>query len=158
MNNIFNQIYDTAVMHATEIFSLLSLIGTMIVSYFYKRGLLPSVKNALSTLGGIVGNIKETSERQHADQLSSAQKLDERLDEFEKALEGYEKTLENMEARLVAEREVYLQLEKTKLILSSQVDMLYDIFMTSALPQYQKETTGERINKMRRELERHESV
>ena len=156
MNNIFNQIYDAAVLHAAEIFSLLSLVGTMVISYFYKKGLLPSVKSALSTLGGIVGNIKETSEKQHADQLSSAQKLDERLCEFENTLEGYAKTLEDMEARLIAEREIYLQLEKTNMILSSQIDMLYDIFMTSALPQYQKEATGERINKMRKELESYE--
>lgn len=158
MNNIFNQIYDAAVLHAAEIFSLLSLIGTMAVSYFYKKGLLPSVKNALSTLGGIVSNIKDTSDKQHADQLSSARELDERLCEFEKTLEGYAKTLKDMETRLIAEREVYLQLEKTNVILSSQIDMLYDIFMTSALPQYQKEATGERINKMRRELESHEAA
>ena len=156
MNNIFNQIYDTAVLYAAEIFSLLSLIGTIVISYFYKKGLLPSVKSALSALGGIVGNIKESSDKQCAEQISSAQRIDERLCTFEKTLNGYSKTLENMEARLIAEREVYLQLEKTNTIMSAQIDMLYDIFMTSSLPQYQKEATGERINKLRRELEQHE--
>ena len=158
MNNIFNQIYDTAVLHAAEIFSLLSLIGTMVISYFYKKGLLPSVKSALTTLGGVVGNIKESSDKQCAEQLLNAQKTDERLCEFEKALISYEKILSDMESRLIAEREVYLQLEKTNTILSSQIDMLYDIFMSSSLPQYQKEATGERINKMRRELSGYETA
>ena len=39
--------------------------------------------------------------------------------------------------------------EDTRVILSAQVDMLYDIFMTSALPQYQKDAVGERIAAMR---------
>ena len=156
MNNIFNQIYDTAVLYAAEIFSLLSLIGTIVVSYFYKKGLLPSVKNALSSLGGLVGNIKESSDKQCEEQILSAKRIDEQLSKFEGTLEGYAKTLEDMESRLIAEREVYLQLEKTNTLLSSQIDMLYDIFMTSSLPHYQKEATGERINKMRRELESHE--
>ena len=156
MNNIFNQIYEEATIHATEIFSFLSLIGTVIVSYLYKKGLVPSIKNALSTLAGIVGNIKETSDSQCEAQRIAAKQTDERLSAFEKSLKDYEKTLEHMESRLIAEREVYLELEKTNTILSSQIDMLYDIFMTSSLPQYQKEATGERINKMRKELSEHE--
>lgn len=156
MNEFFTEIYEAALLHASEIFSFLSLIGTIAVSYFYKKGLLPSVKSALSALGGLVGGIKETSDKQREEQTVSARQTDERLCEFERLLGSYGKTLENMESRLIAEREVYDRLEKTNVILSGQIDMLYDIFMTSSLPQYQKEATGERINKMRRELSGYE--
>ena len=158
MNEIFTQIYDAAMLHAAEIFSFLSLVGTIAVSYFYKKGLLPSVKNALSALGGLVGNIKESSDRQCAEQTVSAKQTDERLGQFERTLESYARTLEAMESRLIAEGEVYARLERNNTILTGQIDMLYDIFMTSSLPQYQKEATGERINKMRREISGNETA
>ena len=155
--NIFAELYGTALEHAAEIFSFLSLVGTLAVSYFYKKGLLPSVKGALSTLGGIVGSIKETSELHTKDQKSIAERADERLSGFESSLAEYAATLSEMEKRLIAEQEVYVQLHKSNKILSSQIDMLYDIFMTSSIPQYQKEACGERINEMRRELSGYES-
>ena len=36
-----------------------------------------------------------------------------------------------------------------RLVVDTQIDMLYDIFMSSALPQYQKDAVGERIAKMK---------
>ena len=42
--------------------------------------------------------------------------------------------------------------------LISQVDMLYAIFMSSALPQYQKDEVGARIKEMREELEKYEET
>lgn len=157
-SNIFTLIYDSAVAHAAEIFSFLSLIGTVIISYLYKKGLIPSVKSALSTMGTAVGSIKESSDKQCQEQKLSQENINRRLAEFEQAFLKYEKTLREMESRLIAENEVYTQIERSNMLLSSQIDMLYDIFMTSSLPQYQKEATGQRINKMRKELEDYEAV
>ena len=41
-----------------------------------------------------------------------------------------------------------------KIILSAQIDMLYDIFMTSSLPQYQKDAVSKRIGEMKEVTER----
>ena len=49
--NVFETIYQAALTHAAEIFSALSLIGTMVVGFFYKRGLIPSVKEMISSIG-----------------------------------------------------------------------------------------------------------
>jgi hypothetical protein len=149
MNEFFTEIYEAALLHASEIFSFLSLIGTIAVSYFYKKGLLPSVKSALSALGGLVGGIKETSDKQREEQTVSARQTDERLCEFERLLGSYGKTLENMESRLIAEREVYDRLEKTNVILSGQIDMLYGVFVSASLPEYQKEQLGAQYNRLR---------
>ena len=36
-----------------------------------------------------------------------------------------------------------------KALMSAQIDMLYDIFMTSSLPQYQKDAVNKRISEMK---------
>ena len=36
--------------------------------------------------------------------------------------------------------------------MKAQVDMLYEIFMSSSLPQYQKDSVGEKISSMRKSL------
>jgi len=47
--------------------------------------------------------------------------------------------------------------QELKLILDSQIDMLYDIFMASALPQYQKDAVGEKIAKMKEAIAKNAS-
>ena len=42
--------------------------------------------------------------------------------------------------------------ERMRIIMQGQIDMLYDIFMTSALPQYKKDEVGTRINEMKEKL------
>ena len=39
-----------------------------------------------------------------------------------------------------------------KIILESQIDMLYDIFMSSSIPLFQKEAVGEKISAMKKRL------
>ena len=36
-----------------------------------------------------------------------------------------------------------------KALMSAQIDMLYDIFMTSSLPQYQKDAVNQRVKEMK---------
>ena len=156
--NMFGVIYETVLQYSAEIFSFLSLIGTVVISYLYKKGLLPSVKTALSSLGNTVGKIKESNDMQCMEQKTNSEKVDERLTRFEKSLEEYGKSLEELKEHLICEEEMKKQRMRTDKILSSQIDMLYDIFMTSSIPHYQKEATGERINKMRKEIEGYEEA
>ena len=51
--------------------------------------------------------------------------------------------------RLVMDEKARGEYEKLRFIIEGQIDMLYDIFMSSALPQYQKDAVGERIGKMK---------
>ncbi len=157
MENIFEIIYGYAAAYAAEIFSFLSLIGTVVISWFYKRGLLPSVKSALSTLGSAVGRIKDSSERVCEAQKEDSERISERLSGIEQTLRSYGDEIKELYSHLITEEEMLEHKEKTNLLLLSQIDMLYDIFMTSSIPHYQKEATGERINKMRREIESYEN-
>jgi hypothetical protein len=57
-----------------------------------------------------------------------------------------------IEARVGEYGEVAKERATLKLILQNQIDMLYAIFQSSALPQYQKEEIGVKIQRMREEL------
>ena len=46
--------------------------------------------------------------------------------------------------------------ETVKLLLEEQINMLYTIFLSSSLPQYQKDEIGVRIQSMREELASYE--
>ena len=39
-----------------------------------------------------------------------------------------------------------------RVIMSTQIDLLHDIFMSSSLPYYRKEEVGERVAEMKRAL------
>ena len=154
--NLFTLIYETALTYASEIFSFLSLIGTLIVGHFYRRGLIPSVKSVLSNMGSTVGNIKESSDKHYERQQAENEKLSLSLSELEMTIASQSEKLSALEQRLISEEDIYKQRERSNLILSAQIDLLYDIFMSSSLPQYQKEATGEKINKMRKEIKSYE--
>ena len=80
------------------------------------------------------------------DGLDAAKKALAELTERVEALDaGINKSIKDAD-------EATREKEAFKLILTSQVDMLYYLFMSSALPQYQKDTVGERISKMREAL------
>ena len=42
--------------------------------------------------------------------------------------------------------------EKLSLLMNSQIDMLYEIFMQSSLPQYSKDAIGEKVAALKKEL------
>ena len=60
-----------------------------------------------------------------------------------------QKRLDNAEAEK-------LHRMKTDHILEGELDMLYDIFMSSALPEYEKQRVGERVAKLKGDLSTNE--
>ena len=53
--------------------------------------------------------------------------------------------LDEVEKRLEALAYDKSERDKMKLILESEVELLYDIFMSSGLPEYQKDTVAKRL-------------
>ena len=157
-SQIFDQIYGSLLENADKIFAALAFAGTMLISFAYKKGLIPILKNAMSALAGSVEKIRDNGTelaRRTDDRFSS---LCKSMDEMRSRNETAEKSVDSINQRLEALDSVAEQYEKMKVILSSQVDMLYAIFMSSALPQYQKDEVGARIKEMREELEKYEET
>ena len=151
-SNPFEIIFDTVKKHVTEILCALSFVGSLILAYFYKAGLLPIIKNGIGAIATTVSKIKETTERGEEKTEDLSKRLSLKLADTESALSELNSSLSDIENRLDRLADGASEQEKLKLILSAQIDMLYSIFMTSALPQYQKDEIGARIGEMREAL------
>ena len=154
--NPFEELWELVTENAEKILAALTLAASMLVALAYKRGLLPLLRSALSAITEAVGRIKDGTDR-------CGDGYDELTRQVEEGLSGAAAGLAALEGRLAeltdevrtAEGRIYDE-EKMKLIITEQIELLYDIFMSSSLPHYQKEAVGERIAKMKEELVRNE--
>lgn len=150
---VFDKIYTEVGEYASEILCAMAFTGSVILAFAYKKGLLPIVKGSLVSIGNAVGKMKDSVSRstEMGEELSKnlAGGLENAalvLDTLAEKIDTLEHTLTE---KLVCEDERTREKEALGVILTAQIDMLYDVFMCSALPQYQKDAIGERIATMK---------
>ena len=149
--NVFDEIYRAVTENAADILSLLSFAASVTVALFYKYALSPLIKGGLEKISGGVKDISGESKQEY-----------ERLCEYTKDLsKDGEELKEGVNSLIESVREIAKKdnadLEKSLLcVMTAQVNMLYEIFQSSALPVYQKEAVGNMINEMRSELSKNE--
>ena len=147
--NIFDDIYAGFMKYSSEIMSLLAFVGSIILAIAYKLGLSPLIEKTLSGVLGAIGKLKENValSEENAEKVSAA--LTERLESAERVITELNGAVAKMSTAIDTEKANVKWNEQIKTVLTAQIDMLYDIFMTSALPQYQKDAVGERVQSMR---------
>ena len=154
--NVFEDIYNALTEHADKIFAALAFVGTMIVSFAYRKGLIPLLGNAIKSLNGSVETIKEngTALVKSTDDrfLSLCQNMQNVLDSNDAATKSVDEINEKLNSIDIMAKKY----DKMQFVLESQIDMLYAIFISSSLPQYQKEEVGNKINQMKEELAKYE--
>lgn len=154
--NLFSRLFDEISSYATEIFCALTLVGSLILAYAYKKGLLPLVEKALLSISNAVTKIKEKTESGEIAARNLGTELNEKLNDTKDVILTLHERIKEMNDALLVVKEKETSKEKSNknlaLIVSAQVDMLYEIFMSSALPQYQKDAVGERVLKMKEAL------
>ena len=150
---VFDKIYAEVSEYAGEILCAMAFTGSVILAFAYKKGLLPIIKGSLVSIGNAVGKMKDSVSRstEMSEELSKnlayglensalvLGTLAEKIDALDNALTE----------KLSAESDHTREKEALGIILTAQIDMLYDVFMCSALPQYQKDAIGERIATMK---------
>ena len=154
--NKFKEIYDIAMTHASEILSLCAFIGSLACAVIYKSGLLPMVENGLKSIRNATAKIKEVTDRAELDSKTSLCNISSRIDVLEKTLDNATEALSTLAKRLEeigAQRDYQ---EKISNLLGGEIDMLYDIFMSSNLPEYEKTRVGERVAKLKKDLNENE--
>ena len=147
-----DEIYAIAAENADKIFALLACLSSLIVGFAYKKGLLPLVKNALNALGNGVVSLKESSEKAEELTRDALDEAAKRLTRAEECFDLIREKLSALEKELSAAKESSVKDGELRLIMNSQIDMLYEIFMSSSLPSYQKDAVGERVAEMKRAL------
>ena len=154
--NPFESAFDTVKTMSAEIFCALTFIGSMILAWAYKKGLLPLLQGGLGAISTAVTKIKEKSEATEGATRELSATVAARLEKTEQALAKVTEGLQGLSDALDRLASDADDKERLKTVLTAQIDMLYDIFMTSALPQYQKDAVGERISKMKEALGKNE--
>ncbi len=150
--NIFDELFALAMEYSGEIFSCLSLAASLLLAYLYRSGLSPLIKNALAGLSDTVHAIRESVKESEEKGGSVTAALGERLMAAEAVITKLSESIDTMTASLAAKESEEGERAEFKTVLAAQIDMLYEIFMTSNLPQYKKDAVGERIAEMRRSV------
>ncbi len=151
-DNIFEAIYGELLKNSDKILSALAFIGSVIIAFTYKKGLIPAVKNSLSHIIGGVKTLTEENEKGLTKIEESTEKMLARLEDTEEKLTALYSSLSEVEYLLAENEKKQKSAQDTRNILYSQVDMLYEIFMTSSLPEYKKDSVGKKISEMKKTL------
>jgi len=151
-NSLIEDIVSAFESYVSEILSLLAFVGSLIIMFCYKKGLMPVVNDGLKALKSGVKAINEKSESFNEHAIGICESIDERLNRAEEMAEVMLKSTELVDKKLSELQSESREREKLSIILSSQIDMLYEIFMSASLPQYLKDSVGEKIGEMKAAL------
>ena len=154
--NVFQQIYDEAKINADKIFAFLAFFGTLAVGIGYKSGLLPLLRDALTRLKSSIDGVKADTDLANEIIEQNLKDLSLSVDEIGQEISSNSLELSRIKLEMRELENIKCEREAMRVILSSQIDMLYAIFMSSALPQYQKDEIGEHIGRMKEELKYYE--
>lgn len=147
--NVFEIAFEWLTAHSSEILSALTFVGSVTIAFTYKKGLLPRLSGALTKIGGSVSALTEETEKSLGTLGAEFDFVKERAEETEKLCMLLSDRLASLSDKLDSVGESKSENDKFKVIMSSQVDMLYEIFMQSSLPQYAKDSVGEKIAAMK---------
>ena len=158
--NVFTTIFNQLKSYATEIFCGMTFIGSLILAYAYKKGLIPLIEKTLVSISGAVAKIKERTESGAIATEELGASLSEKLEKSGMIVNSMIDKIGEMNKELAeiktSELERTDSCKELSIIVETQIDMLYDIFMTSALPQYQKDAVGEKVAKMKETLKNYD--
>ena len=156
--NLFEEAYRTAIRHSDELFSALAFLGTVIIAFCYKKGLIPLLTAALKSLGDNVKSLREGSVESLERAGEGVSDISERLAKLENAIELFSADVSALEESLGSEAKLRGDARAQSKILLAQIDMLKDVFISSSLPQYQKDAVNEKVKEMKEELARYEET
>ncbi|MBE6644636.1 MAG: hypothetical protein E7612_04560 [Ruminococcaceae bacterium] len=147
----FEEIYDLVLRHSDKILSALAFVSSLILAFIYRRGVLPLIKGGLQAIGAAVDKLKAETEKASEVSESSIIAAKSKLEETEESMAALTEKLSTLEKELSLLREE-AKLCDVKPVLESQTELLYEIFMSSSIPAYLKESVGERVAAMKKQL------
>ena len=149
---VFDMAYKAIYENADKIFAVLAFLGSLIIAYSYKKGLFPFVEKALAKLSGAVGTLKEETDKASLESQGFIAAISEKLGETEKYIAAFGEKFKTLEEKLEKAEALKGENEKFRAVMLAEVEMFYEIFISSSLPQYQKDRVGEAYTKMKSAL------
>lgn len=151
--NPFLTLYELLGAHLPELFSALSLLGACIIGFCYKKGLLPILRDGIGAIGSATKEWGENAETYAKDAKKICEDANNSIQFVSSCVEKMNASLTCVEERIAALGDQKTETEILRELMRGQVDMLYDIFLCSSLPQFEKDRVGKRVEEMKRLLE-----
>ena len=150
--NVFYEVYSVILQHSDKILSALAFCASLFLAFAYRSGIVPLIRGGLNTLGTAVNKFKEEADKANEASAKTLGEAKDKLCDAEKSITALTEKLGTLEDKLAEAIEDKKRAEDMKIIMESQIDMLYDIFMSSSIPLFQKEAVGEKISAMKKKL------
>ena len=150
--NIFSALFETASANADKILSALAFLGSLLLAFAYRKGLFPFVERSLSALGTAVGNLGDEIKRNELQKTEFTSIINNKLASVEGLITSFGEKIKTLEGELGSMEKERNERESMKLIMRTEVDMLFEIISASSLPQYQKDRANECFMKMKESL------
>ena len=139
---------------------VLTLVGSLLVAFFYKTGLMPVLRSGLSALGELLGKSRDLTESFTKDAGERFARIEESVTPMVDALRHGEETLFALEARLASLEDALKKSEgdrqKTAEVLRTETELFYEMLISVNLPEAQKESMTESYYRLKRVLEKEE--
>jgi hypothetical protein len=150
--NPFEYIYSTVVTYSSQIMSALACIFSATIMLCYKKGILPLIKGGLGAISCGVKELEKEAQRQSQGNEDHGKLIEEQLGKARDVLEKIEGSFSDYEKRLQScEGEAMLS-ESFRGVLLTQIEMMYEIFMSASMPQYEKDRIGAMVSDMKSKL------
>lgn len=151
-DNVFELMWDEVKRYISEILCALTFISSIIVALAYKKGLVPVLEGSLGAISRAVTKIKERGEEIDKATKDNYDSLAIKVKDYENAIATLD---EHVKALALSLEPLSEELKNNKLIealITSQTNMLHEVFMASSLPVYQKERVEAHFKKTMEDL------
>lgn len=157
--NPFAVLYRMITENLDSVFGAFAALGTLIVAFSYKRGMLPLLRGGVNVLSDKVRQIGDESEKIGKESAENAEFVKNQLQMLLKSFQSCADSVGNFGSTLEELRAKTGEIELLKSLVAGEIELLYDIFSSSSLPQYQKEMVARRTEELRAALggESHEA-
>lgn len=147
--SFFSEMFDEVKEHSAEIFSLLTLVGSCVLAFSYKNGLMPTLKKGVGGIGGAVNDIKDYTVRTEKSVEELGRLTKDELDGLSRLLSGAEDTVTEIKERLVSIEDGAKRSKRLECVIEAELELLYNIFMFSSMPEYQKAAISKKMEEIK---------
>ena len=151
---------DFLTQNGDTLLGVLSLIGTLLVAFLYKTGLLPLLRSGLSALSDLLGKNREVTEHFTKETGEQIHRIEEYMTPMVDTLARSENALRAMEEKLAALETALERSEgdrqKTAAVLRTETEHFYELLASVNLPETQKDSMTESYYRLKRILEAEE--
>lgn len=143
--------------NADTILGALTLLGSLLVAFLYKKGLLPLVRSGLSALASLLGKTGEITEKFTSEASTVLTDIKEQTAPVLAAVSESRDALLALGERMAALEDALAKSEadrkSTAAVLATETELFYELLSSVNLPQAQKDSMTESYYRLKQSLE-----